>query len=547
MPGPARQTVRLTVVSLRSLLTRRVRNIALGGVAATMLVLLVCVGNTINLFLADGIARQREFSIRTSLGATRLALGRLIVVEALLVGVVGVIGALLSCAIVLTIARQVVPVEYASLGLPTVTFRTAVFALVVGSVSVGASAGAALCAHIVMLRGASQSARPGVIASSRLLRLAMLTGQVAIATILLVAAGMLGASYLALFGQQAGFADDLIAVQVLYPDDRTGAPLQDDVDLTIVGLRKVRGVYAVGAVIGSVVDRTSWSGSLIIGAGVVDASPRFVSDDYFLTIGAKLVDGRFLDSRDANRAGVVVNEAFVRRYIPDGKAVGLRVGEGEETEIVGVVGDTFDAALDAPPAPTVLRRLEKPSGCLGDCNWITYLVRTREVAGLEAGARAHVSAMGTGASVVAVDAVQDRLADSVRLRTFATLLMALFAVASTAVAVLGLAGMIALVVLQQTRNIAIRFALGASQAAILRAVLAEIALATAAGVAAGLLVGAGFSGLLRGLMYGVHPGEPRVVSVAGLLILVTAGLVGLLPARRALQIRPTLALKNQND
>ena len=213
---------------------------------------------------------------------------------------------------------------------------------------------------------------------------------------------------------------------------------------------------------------------------------------------------------------------------------------GSSATIVGVVADTFDRALDVPPEPMLFFVLDAPSSN----SRLNFVVRaTQSIEAVCGPAERAITETNRDAIVTDVSAIGDRLADSVRDRSFATLVFALFAIAGIGVCASGLIGLVSFVVARRTREIAIRTALGAQGRDVRRLVMRQALTAALAGAIAGLIAGWWLSRWLENLLYGIEAGDMGTLVSGAAVMLVVVGAASWLPARRALRLSPTIALR----
>jgi predicted lysophospholipase L1 biosynthesis ABC-type transport system permease subunit len=268
---------------------------------------------------------------------------------------------------------------------------------------------------------------------------------------------------------------------------------------------------------------------------------KSVTSRYFDAAGMPIVAGRSLDARDRTLPTAVVNRRAAAELWPAGEAVGRSIGRGKDlVTVVGVVADTFDQALDVPPAPMLFSALHDPS----TGTRVSFVLRT--TASIEAVRRpadAVVTEINPDAIVTDVSALNERLANSVRDRMFATLVAAMFGVAGVGVCSFGLVGVVAFVVARRTREIAIRTAIGAEPRHVRRLVMRQALAAALTGTALGLTAGWWASRSLESLLYGVEAGDAPTLLAGALLMLAVVTGASWLPARRALALSPTLALR----
>jgi predicted permease len=528
----------VSVHDLTEHLRSGVQPLALGALTAGLLIMVVCAGNLGNLLLARSSYRAREFATRLAIGGTRTDLVRLVAIELSLLALAGLAIGLGVTKFTLTLLALVLPVEYAALGAPMITARVAIFALVLGA---GIVVLGLIPSMIALRPAATVLAGYASLSDSRRVRAArfiMAAAQSAVALVLLSGAVLLGRSYVNLVSQDTGFAANVRIASVSYPSGHVGAPLQADVNATVERLRRIRGVTGVAAATGPMVDGLQ-SGAIARVAGTTALVSRtYVTPDYFQTVGTRLLAGRPLTEDDGARA-VVANDAFARRYLPDGAIDReLTLGNRRMT-IVGVVADAFDRALDVPPGPAVFSLLADVPVA-----WrVNYVIRTVSGSALDGPIAHAITAVSPHAAVVDASPIGARLADTVRERSFASLVLTFFAIAGVGVTVAGLVGIVAFIVARRTREIAIRIALGATPARIRWIVLREVLLAAGTGSLVGTVAGRWLSGLLEHLSYGVKAGDWTSVAAAGVLTMTIVAIASAIPAARAVKLMPSIALR----
>jgi putative ABC transport system permease protein len=528
----------VSVHDLTQYLRSGLQPLALGALSAGLLIMVVCAGNLGNLLLARSSYRAREFATRLAIGGRRTDLVRLVAIELSLLALAGLAIGLGVTKFTLTLLALVLPVDYAALGAPTITGRVAIFALALGA---GIVALGLIPSAIAWRPAATVLAGYASLSDSRRVRAArfvMAAAQSAVALVLLSGALLLGRSYVNLVSQDTGFADDVRVASVSYPFGHVGAPLQADVNATLERLRRIPGVIDVAAATGPMVDGLQ-SGAIARVAGTTALVSRtYVTPDYFQTVGTRLLTGRALAEDDGARA-VVTNEAFATRYLPEGAIDReLTVGNRRMT-IVGVVAGAFDRALDEPPGPAVFSLLADVPVA-----WrVNYVVRTASGSVLDGPIAQAITAVSPNAAVVDASPISARLADTVRDRSFASLVLTFFAIAGVGVTVAGLVGIVAFIVARRTREIAIRIALGATPANIRWFVLREVLLAAATGSVVGTVAGRWLSSLFEHLSYGVKAGDWTSVAAAAALTMTIVAVASAIPAARAVKLMPSSALR----
>jgi predicted permease len=543
---PAGSSARVIVEarSLDSYMTRRVRLLAAGALAAALLLYGLCLGNFANLFLARAVHRSSELVTRRALGARLRHLVQALSTEATVVAVGAVVAGLGFAVLALAVSRGATPAQYLALGAPGLSKRAVLATCLMGGLIpiVGLAVALSLCTGIPRAAVASAMAADG--RRVRMMRRVMTAAQSAIGILLLLGALLLGRSYLNLVSQPAGVAWDALVATASYPDDHGGPSLQSDIDATLDRIRRVPGVTLAAAARGSLLDRTVFVGGTVVRGVGVPAGTRQVTPDFFSAVGSRVVAGRGLRPQDS--ATAVVNESFARRYFPNSMAVGATIGGHASLEIVGVASDMFDVALDRPPEPTVFTLLDRPSGCSRDCNRIHYVVRvergTQDVS--PAIARA-IGAASRDAATIETTTIGTRLLGSVQERAFAAIVSTLFAATALAVCLAGIASVVAFLASRRTREIAIRLALGAGPTRLITLLAWETLVSVAAGLSAGLVAGHWLLGALTHVLYGLAPGDPWTIVHATIALSAAAATSVVAPAVRALRVSPALALRGE--
>ena len=541
------------VVPLASHLVQGVQPALWTLFGAVTLVLLIAVVDTAHLLLLRSLERRHEVTVRRALGATRWHLVRQALGETLLLaGVAGVAGlglAQLALPWLLERLPDRLP-RHAEIALDgrTVVFGVAAVLVVSG-----------LCVLLPRLRARHdlvsdlRSGSREVATGGRRLA-ALVVSEVALAMVLLAGAGLLHQSFQNLAQIDPGFeTDDRAVVRVFTrPGSMTPVEREQFFDALETRLAEVPGVVQVGAStalplspIGLPIT-TAWQALGSDSAGRDDepeADLRYATAGYFQTLGVPKIAGRFFDDDD-RRGGapvVVINETLARRAFPDGDAVGrqLRIA-GAEPTVVGVVGDVRHDSLLHEARSEIYRPHRQASFFAG----MTLVVETQ--GGTEAllptlrRAVLEVDPEQPPHSVVTLASIFEQATARER---FAAELLALFAVFAVVLAALGLHAVLAAAVAHKRREIGIRRALGASHRAIRTWVLRRALAWTAMGIVAGLVLAAVGGRWLEGLLVGVEPMDPAVLTLTALALLGIAVAAAWLPTRRALRIDASSALR----
>ena len=270
---------------------------------------------------------------------------------------------------------------------------------------------------------------------------------------------------------------------------------------------------------------------------------RFVEPGFFEVMGIPLVEGRYLEGPD-NRADagsvVVVSENIARRFWPGESAVGRTLGWwGQESIIVGVVGDVKHGGLASTPRPTIY-----VSNAQVSRSRVVLMVRSDgDPAAIAPVVREAIWSVDPNQPIRRITPMDEILGETVAGPRFAATLLGGFALIALAMAALGIYGVIAYFVSQRTNEFGIRLTLGARRRDVMRLVLGQGLVVTTIGVALGVAGSLGLSRLISSLLFEVSPTDPAVLALVAAIAFATAGLACYLPARRATRVDPLTALK----
>jgi predicted permease len=574
-PPQAAWTIHLT--PLAETLVGNVRQSLILLFGAVGLVLLISSVNVANLLLARASARGREMAVRQALGAARMRLIRQLLTESLLLFVLGGITgfAVLFCA--RKFLLQFIPESLPRLNDMSVSWGVLAFAIVV-SVAAGTIFGLApawLTSRLNNLTATLRQEGRGSNGSRQRSRLrhVLVIGELALSLVLMVAAGLLLRSFWDLFKVQLGFNPTrVVAIETSLPnpnDPKTDiyhTATQEAVLLREV-LRRNRTIPGVEET--AVSDRAA----IPLGHGQNDrrAVPLFregqevqssqpplidtsvVSPEYFQLLGMTLLRGRLFVDQDVEDTPLiaVINQAAARMYWPgkDGEGedpVGKRVrllgrlgrAQPDWTTIVGVLADARTESLANAGTPQIyLDIYQRPA------KFLAFYVRGQvDPAAISAQVRTQIQAVDAELPVFRAETLDDVLSSSLSVRRFSMEMVALFALAALLLAGLGIYGTISFLVNEQSREIAIRLALGAQRRDILKMVLRQGLTLAAVGACVGLFGALIVSHLMAGLLYGVSPYD--LSTFAGVTIVLTAVAIAAsyVPALRAMRLDPITTL-----
>ena len=563
-------SVYFVMESLNEQVVGKVRPILLILLGAVGFVLLITCANVANLVMTRSIGRRKEFAVRSALGASRGSLLTQLLTESLLLSFVGasvgLVGAqwgvdLLIAAIPESLLRSTPYLRNAGINVPVLVFLCGVTVLT--GILFGLAPG--LHASRTSLNDVlKDESRSGTSGGQARLRNALVIAEISISLVLLVSAGLLLRSLHALLRQDPGFnLHNVLAFSVnlpdsAYPSDKTppyysAAAVRFDHEFT-QRLRSLPGVIDVGQTSG--IPASGGSGTIrFVVEGRTTALGQedecqiiTVSTGYFSSLKIPLVEGRFFNGSDKQDVPgtVVVSRAFIKAYLSGENSIGKRIrftysAQNPFLEIVGVAGDTASIDIAAPPPAIVYTANDQ-----GPSTYVSYLVRTAgEPAAFVGTARAALHEMDPQLPMIQPQSLEQiaNQSPSVFLRRYPSYVIGSFAALALILAVVGLYGLISHMVLQRTREIGIRVALGAQRRDILRMVLRQGIVATFAGVAIGIVAALALTRLLSSLLFGVTPGDWATFLSVAALLLVVAVVACSIPARRATRVDPIVALR----
>jgi predicted permease len=550
----------LTAANLRDDIVASVRPALLIVLGAALLVLLASAVNVSGLILTRASARAGELSVRTALGAGRWRIVRELAVEALCIAAAGSACGLLLGAGAVAAFRATTPLRFRS-ALPfadqlSVSPSAAAF-------SVAATVIAVLAAGLLPAFRAGRLRNPLVTstrttpsAADTRVRRALVAAQIALAVVLLTGVTLIGRSVVNLMRVSPGFAiDGVVAGRVNLPDGRddTPAKIVAAADRIRASIRAVPGVAGVEIINRLPFGGRNYTGELsIVGraiTGRVDPMLRSVSPDYFRLMGIPVREGRGIQPSDVGSAPrvAVINQALARAAFADQSPIGERIvittsrGSSQLT-IVGVAGDEQFDALDQPMAPVVYSPFaQAPTG------EFSLVMRSTSRAPILPAVREALSAVEPDLPLFEVQTLSETAAQSnaMFLRTLVMRLLAWFALATLLLGGVGVYGVLSQAIASRTKEIGLRFALGATRGGIARLVLTTGARPAAMGVLGGLAAAAAAARFLQALLFGVTPLDLlSFAAVVSLLAIVTLAACAA-PARRAMRLPISTALRHE--
>ncbi len=555
-----------TAIPVQEFVTGDVRRPLLVLLGAVGVVLLVACANVVNLLLARADARRREVAVRTALGARRGDLVRQLLTESLLLSSVGGLAGLGLARAAIQILATLRPA-----GLPRVDEAA------IDPVALAFTAGLSLATGLIFgLVPAVQLSRLGVSAvlneSGRggahgkvrhVVRRGLVVAQLAFSVVLVVGAGLLLRTLIALNQIDLGFNPDrVLTAQVQltttdYPDDADVIGFYRQVSER---LESVPGVTAAGAVRMLPLTRTIGDWSITIEGRPLatpnenpNADYQSATPGYFRTVGMTLLRGRRLTDADRDDAPlvVVINDTMAERYWPGQDAIGKRFQMGgigttrPPMTIVGIVRTSrHNAVVEEPRAEMYLPHAQLPRSVGGPGRGLAIVIKTEQdpltaVTPL----REIVRSIDPNLPLADIRTLDDITARALAAPRFAAWLLGLFAALALTLAAIGTYATISLLVSERAQEIGIRIALGAERRTILRWVLGEGLVLAAVGIAIGVIGALVLSRALETLLYGVQALDLVTFTMVPIVLVIVALLASLTPARRAASMDPATALR----
>ena len=540
----------LRVLPLQEKLVGNARRALLVLLAAVGFVLLIACANIANLLLARASSRQKEIAVRTALGAGRLRVVRQFLAEGLVLSLVGGAAGLLLAQWGIVLMLRLGPQAVPRLAETAMDGRALAFTFAV-SLATGLlfGLGPALAfsqtrLHPVLKAGARTSASPAGLNLRRLL----VGGELALALVLLIGAGLMLKSFWRMNARPAGFQPESILVMRVTlsgPNYRAMPQQLAYIEQELQRLEAAPGVQAAG------IGMPLFQGVVaVVGAPPYPPGqgPRTFyhtrSAGYFRATGMPLLKGRWIT--DAGTTGVVlVNETFARIVFGDGDPIGknIRIPRQQPdpiAAIVGVVADLKTTKLDADPGPEVyIPYRQSPFVRMHD---VVVKIAGNPLA-IAPSLRELVSKIDRTQPVYQVQTLEQALADSISPRRFNLFLLGVFAVVAVVLGAVGIYGVMSYMVSQRTHEIGVRMALGARQGEVLRMVVRQGMYVAAAGILSGVAASLVLTRLMGSLLYEVTATDPSTFVVVCLALGVAALAACCVPAVKAARVDPIVALR----
>ncbi len=561
------------VLQLQDSITGKARTPLLVLLCAVGFLLLVACANVANLLLAQASVRERELAIRSALGAARGRLIRQFLTEAFLLslagGGLGVLGAVGGVAGLVALAPDNLPrLESVSISIPVLVFA---FLL---STAVAAGLGAFTAA-----RATSEDPREGLAEggrgqagsqSSQRVGQIVVAAQIAITLVLVIGAGLLGRSLMKVLEVNPGFrVDKIVTMDVSLPwveDPKAKAGQGIFFANLIDRLKQIPGVRKVGATsVLPMVEGGLPDGMFLLmsqnevpktmdGFGALfqqkerlgSADFCVATDGYFQVLGIPLIRGRIFDEHDGADSPhvAVISESLARERWPKQDPIGHTIefgnmdGDLRLLTIVGIVGDTHEYGLDAPPRPTVYANLfQRPRAAI-----TLAMLSDADTGSVSSAARGILQELDPEIPVK-FQTFSQVYSASLGSRRFNVILIGFFGITALLLATAGVFGVMAYSVSRRTREIGVRIALGAGSGDVLKMILGQGMRTIFIGVAIGIIGSLALTRTVASLLFGVTATDPLTFGGVTLLLVGAALLACYLPARRATRVDPLVALR----
>ena len=526
--------------------------------SAVGLILLIACANLANLVLTRAMARQKELAIRKALGASRAELIAQMVMESLVLSSLGGLLGLLVAhwgikAILALKPADILRPEQIHIGIPVLLFTTAASLFAGMLFGIFPALYVSRTEVITVLKEGAQFTR----SHPRTMRATLIVIEVSLASVLLIGAGFMIRSLLLVLDVDPGFRPDhLLTMHFSMPPDRYSTNEQTAAFCrqALERIAVLPGVKAASFADGLPLTRIRLMRFTIEGDPVPKRGSEPTADlrgisspSYFETLGMSLVSGRNFtpDEINQNLPVIVINQKLARKLWANQDAIGKHIWsvparaekDPVQLTVIGVVRDTRQASLEDATRPEITRPMQ-------DYTYLTLAVRSAsDPTALTASVKRQIWALDKDLPVFDVLTMQDVLDDNLGQRRFDSFLMSIFGGLAVVLACVGIYGVLATAVVQQTREIGVRMALGASRGDVLKMIVGQGLRWVCVGLLIGLTLGFLLTRMLASLLFGVGPANPVTYVAVSAVMLAVAAVACCLPAVRAVRIDPMRALR----
>lgn len=553
------RNVDVQLTPLREELVGALRPAMLTLLGAVLLVLLIACANVANLLMVRAKVQEREIALRRALGAGSTEFFSQFLAHALVLCLLGGTLGVALAALVLPLLRMALAhtasldasmVQSIGLNIPVLLFALStclVTAIVFSMIP--------LMSKSLHLAEALRAGERGNIGNRSRSRIAMITGEIAIAVVVLFLSTLVLRSFQKLLAVDPGFrTDHLLSAEIALPEPKYG----DDSPVTnhfyeqlLESIKRSPGVSSAATT--TVVPlRASQVMTRFLVEGAAPAAPgtfptaqiRYVSQDFFLAFGLALQSGRVFEQKDIENGTslAIVNAAFARRYLSDRNALGANILLGvlsshpHKIPVIGVVSDAHDLGIQREAQPEIYLS--------GFGLHAVLLVRTfADPASAESMVRKAVHALDPDQPIYHVQTVDALMSDSMARQKMIATLLGIFSLVALALAAIGIYGVLSYSVAQRSQEIGVRMAVGATRVHILRLVLSQAAQFTGLGLVAGVGMALLSARIITGLLFHTGTMDPLSACIAIGALALAAMMAAIIPAIRAMSVNPTEALR----
>jgi predicted permease len=557
----ANERTTANVMLLRDELSRQTRYLLIGLVCASMCVLLIACSNLANLLLARAMGRRKELAVRSALGAGRERLVRQLLTESLMLSVLGGLLGICLTILAMPLLVRLVPNSLPIAETPSIDMRVMIFALIATAIT---GIGFGMIPALKSSEGTdahalNEGSRSGVGGRRERLRSAMIIAEVSASVLLLISAGLLLRALLRIQAVDPGFNyENVLTMRTWLPIPKYGSTAKraEFYRRVLSETRSLPGVKNAAYITGlpMVMRGGIWpieiAGKIWERSEEHNASLRYVTPGYFGTLQIPLIEGRDVSESDTQDSMpvAVVSKSFVEQYFPGQNALGhkFKVAIGERT-IVGIVGDVRARGLEiTSEAQVYLPNQQVPDGAIIFYTPKDLVIRTSSnPLSMMPAVRQIIKNADPEQPISDVQLLSDIVESETAPRGTQLRVIGVFAGIAILLAGIGIHGLLSYAVSQRTQEFGVRIALGAQSSEILKMVLRDGVILAATGivVGAGLAFAAGKT--MEALLAGVKPADPItfLIAIAVALIMTIAG--SLLPAKRAVSVDPTIALRTE--
>ena len=552
----------IRIEPLQQVIVGDVRTALLVLLGAVGLVLLIACANISNLLLARATSRGKEIALRIALGAGRSRIIRQLLTESAVLGLLGGAAGVLLAYWGVHALISFLPENVPQIHAIRVDASVLVFALllsILASVIFGLAPAFFAADSNLQSTLKEGAGRSGEAASRRFARSFLAVAEVALAMVLLVAAGLLVRSFLTLTSFNPGFdVRNVVMADASLPQFQYSKPEQwtafsDELlrrlqsqpgmrdSAMAVPLPLANGFVNLGF---DIVGNPPLPKGIAITADYVSISPN-----YFRVMGIRLIRGRIFNHQDAASAPpvTIISEALVQRFFPNQDPLGKQLvfgfppNPGVPRQIIGIVGDVRDVSLSQDPGPMMYVPFDQAPFWGGE-----VVVRSSlSLGSVSAAIRHEVHQIDKDLPVNDIGPMSGAIDLSVSEPRFRTGLLVLFGAMALVLAAAGIFGVISYSVGRRTHEIGIRITLGATPANVLRLILSESSKLVLVGLAVGIAAALALARLLSNLLFGIRPADPFTFAAVALLLVAVATAAAYIPARRATRVDPVIALRTE--